>query len=416
MQRKLIALLLAAVLLLSLSAAADTLDALDGSEALTLQVDSAAFTQLNASEAGTDVLNAFLKPLSAEISLTADQARLAFSANGEEISALRVAGDSPAGAKALPMQALRDVFETALPQLYAACVSEEEPPEPTVKNTSVRNLPRSTQRTDITVTPEQLAAAQDSLAVFRAAAAALCAHLDCAEEITAWADALTAAGDLNLRRLEDAEGRAIAWQLTGRVSRAGEDVRKLTLYGGVSGMNTTVTLKLPARSGKNDLQLTIDLKEKKGKKENSWDGTISFKRTMNGDTVSIKDTIKLRNALGDSEALTGSVKREVVKDGIKAVWTLVPALTGDGRTLSGTATLTKKHAQTQVWQLQLRLSLSAAAPQQSEAADDPAVFRQELLRWLSGYFSALSPAEQRQLAHMLRTDSWMNGPAVPAIP
>ena len=100
MQRKLIALLLAAVLLLSLSAAADTLDALDGSEALTLQVDSAAFTQLNASEAGTDVLNAFLKPLSAEISLTADQARLAFSANGEEISALRVAGDSPAGAKA----------------------------------------------------------------------------------------------------------------------------------------------------------------------------------------------------------------------------------------------------------------------------------------------------------------------------
>ena len=59
MQRKLIALLLAAVLLLSLSAAADTLDALDSSEALTLQVDSAAFTPLNASGAGTDVLNAF---------------------------------------------------------------------------------------------------------------------------------------------------------------------------------------------------------------------------------------------------------------------------------------------------------------------------------------------------------------------
>ena len=409
--------LLCAILTLAVPclALSGTLDRLDAADELTMTISGLSFKQMNGSESGLAVLNAFLAPLSAEVSASSASARLAFRSGQKEISALRLQAAEWPDEHSLPHEALRRLFTEALPALYESCLPAEEAeiPEPEFKNARVRNLPASTQRTTLTVTPAQLAAADDVLGVFRACGSQLCAYLPGAAETTSWLDGLEAASDLTLKRLENADGDAVAWQLTGQVSSNGKDRRKLTLYGGVSGMNVYVSIKLPARSGKNRFELIIDLKDRNGKKESTLEGSITCKRVLDGISYTITDTVKLKNDLTGGEHLTGSIQRSLTEDSIKTVWTVKPDLTGDGNALSGSLTVTKKHAQTQVWQAIADIALKPGISTETETADDPVAFSTQLLSYLSACREALSPDQQRLFDHMLRTDAWMNGPVVP---
>ncbi|MBQ4436012.1 MAG: hypothetical protein II879_07960, partial [Clostridia bacterium] len=176
------------------------------------------------------------------------------------------------------------------------------------------------------------------------------------------------------------------------------------------GMNAYVSLKLPARSGKNNFELVIDLKAKTGKKKNTWAGTISFKRVMNGVSCTITDTVDLENEHTSGEQISGSVKRQLTEGGIKTVWTVKPVLASDGHGFQGTLKVTKKHAQTQVWELAVALSVREGAEAGTATAEGLSEFAAQLAEYLADYRSKLEPGDQRQLDHMLRTDAWMNGP------
>ncbi len=390
----------------------DTVDALDAADGLTLSLSNLTVRQLTGSENGRDVLNAFLSPLSAGAALKGNTARLAFLAGNAEIAALRMDSAGQADTFVMPQDTLARVFTEFLPALFEAGVPEEGLPEPELKTVNIRNLPKSTQRTTLTISPSQAKAAKAAHAALRDITAQLSAHLPHTAELCAWAEAVGAASDLTLKRLENEKGQAVAWQLTGRIASGGKDTRRLTLYGGMNGTNVYVSLKLPARSGKNNLEFVVDLKDKTGKKTNTWSGTVSYKRVMNGVSCTIKDTVDLENDHTSGESITGSVRREVTVDGIKSVWTLRPDLSGDGHGLQGTLTATKKHAQTQVWQAQMNVSLTEGAAVDEAAAETQQQFAAQLLGYLNGYRAQLSADEQRQLDHMLRTDQWMNGPSV----
>ena len=405
--------LLCALLLLTQSclALSGTLDALDAAESLTLTVGGLKVERLTGSDKGLQTLNAFAAPLSASVAVGGDTALLRLMAGDREISSLRM--DADAGTERLPHKALEAVFTEALPALFDACMPAEEPPEPEERSVSVRNLGRSTRRTTLTVTPEQFAAAGPALAGFRECVSRLSAHLPHAAEIMVWLDQMEAVSDLTLKRLENDGGDAVAWQLTGQIASGGKDVRKLTLYGGVNGKNVYVSLKLPARSGKNRLELTADLKDTAGKKKNTWSGTVTYKRNMNGVSLTLKDTVDLTDDHSDGEKITGSLKREHTADGIKTVWTVTPSLRGDGRSLEGRLTCRKKHAQTVVWQAELTVSAAVGADPGEAAAADETLFAAQVLNYLTGYRNSLPEADRRQLDHMLRTDSWMNGAVIP---
>lgn len=376
-------------------------------EQLTLTVGPLNFRTLNASsDEGLETLNAFLAPLAARVSVRQDGARLAFLADGQEIAAADAA--DLADTAALPTDALYRLFDEALPALYEAALPQEAPPEPTLRRAQVKNVGLSTQRTAVQVTSAQLEAFRPAL---EEAVAALSAHLPHAGNLRAWAAAMQPVGDLTLTRLEDEAGAPVAWQLTGRIASGGQDTRQLTFYGGVHGLDAYISLKLPARSGRNSLQWVVDLNDRTGGKENTLTGTITYKRAMNGDSYTVKDTVDLRAAPGALTALSGSVRRECTAGGVKSVWTAAPSLTGDGRTLAGTVSLTRKYAQTQVWQAVLNVSLSTEPLPVLPAPLSLPAFTQALTRYFADTRAALSPERRRLLDHTLRTDAWMYGPA-----
>ncbi len=414
--RSLLALLCAMLMLAEgCLAFSDTADALDAAGSLTLQVGGLNVLQLTGNEHGRETLNAFLNPLSAEISLREETARLKLSASGREVASLGLDAEAYPDVGTLPHEAFRRLFSETLPELFdemLGMVPEEEIPEPELKKVRIRNLPTSTRRTTLTVTPEQFRTSR-AVEGLKAQAAVISAHLPFHDELIAWMGKMTAAGSLTFRRLENDEGEPVAWSISGRVSDGGKDVRNLSLYGGVSGLNVYFTLKLPARSGKNNLELTVNLKDQAGKKTSTWSGTVTCKRSKDRVSYTVKDTLSLKNEHAAQEQISGSIKREVTEGGIKSVWTLTPALTGDGRRLEGTVKVTKKHAQTQAWQAELAVSMSEGAETEEAAAGDAAQFALQLTSYLTEYRNSLSKADQRQLDHMLRTDAWLNGPVVP---
>ena len=381
-------------------AADSALDALLRAEQLTLTLGPLRFDVLNASsDEGLETLNAFLAPLTAVASADAQGGCMAFAANGEVIAAVRA--DDVAGFPQL--DAVARLFDEILPSLYDSCFVPDEPPEPELKNASVKNLPRSTQRTTVTVTDAQLSLVRPAAAEVLAA---LTAHLPCSGAMVRWAQDMNAVNSLTLKRLENADGEAIAWQLTGRIASGGKDPRQLTLYGGVSGLNAYISLKLPARSGRNNLDCTVSIARRAGKKQNTIEGTVSFKRTLDRETLTIKDTVSLKSVPGGGqETWSGSVKRELTEDGVKTVWTLKPALTAQGNSVAGSVILTKKYAQTQVWQAAIGLSLTAQPAVLPEPSDE-AAFLQALTRYFQDTRARLSPDRQRLLDHMLRSDAW----------
>ncbi len=312
-------------------------------------------------------------------------------------------------------ETLGAIFSEDLPAVFQAALPEGEPPQPEKRSTSVRRLGRSTQRTEVTLDSEWFQSAPEVLTRLYGRIRLLTAHLPHSGEISAWLDGAAPVSALTLTRLEDAEGKPVAWQLNGRF-RSGTDTRRLSLTGGISGTAAYITCSLPAVSGKNLLKFTCEVYEKSTKKEDRFTVELTYQRKFGKENYRIRDNVQLKAGKTADSRLTGTVTRKVTLNDTGTTWTVKPSLAFTGKTLAGTVDITKVWAQTTVYSATARLAIGPVDAQAGGQALTEADVAGAAARWYLGKYRALSPADQRMFVHMLRSDHWMNGPVEIAPP
>ena len=242
--------------------------------------------------------------------------------------------------------------------------------------------------------------------------------------------ALTFQGECRFKRFLDKDGEDMGMQFTAQAEKDG-DLRKVTLFGGYTDhKGGYFSLNLPAVTGKNTLKITLAAQEtlKNNKGTLTLEGTYS--RRLNDSNVEATLDGTLKNTLSDdSEKWSGKVTVNQTENKVKTVWTLTPDLEFTAEGLKGTVTINEKQGSKNILKANVHVSLSPMqeiefaqagsaldlreVPQNRiyEAALDELNPLSELLVQLIG---DLSEEDQAHLLHDLRTDSWMNGPAMDA--
>ena len=118
----------------------DTADLLDKAEGVTVRLSEIKVQQLTGNDHGRETLNAFLAPLSAEIALNREAARLAVLASGQEVSTLSLEGQKLPDTGLLPHEAFRRLVTETLPDLFLELLPEEVF-EPELRKVKIKNLP-----------------------------------------------------------------------------------------------------------------------------------------------------------------------------------------------------------------------------------------------------------------------------------
>ena len=382
-----------------------------------LTLSNARLTTLNASsDEALRALQDLLSPLALTLEALPEGSAFRLSADGREITSLRLAENEEALSGALPWEGLRALFEDKLPALFSALLPEEGEPDVETRGVTLKNVGRTARKTVVTAEAEAFNAAL--LPLREEAAEALKAAtqwLPHADELGDYLSRLTAEGTILVKRLETAEDRVLGWQLSGRVSAGGEDVRRLTVTFGWGNGGVYLNLQATAVRGNDSFKATLEWAEKEGKKENTLSGSLTVKRTLNKQTYSLTDSLSLKNALPD-ERVSGSVKRTLTESGVKSVWSAAVTLTLDGEAWAGSLTAKKTYAQTTVWEGSAALSLAEADEMQATVRDTEAEAVNDLYAALLTYLAGLSEADRRVLTHTLYSDAWLNGPTVPVRP
>ena len=424
MRRRLLILLLT-LALFPLPAGASFSDAWDSLRSdpagVTVTFSSLKVTRLNASENALAVLNGFLSPWTLELQVPAGSGdgliRLWDSGSGQ--SAAVAAGREQDGLPYLAAaQALRGLWETALPELFVR-LSGEEPPETEEKSTSFSVLGRSPARQSLTVSKALFGVLpKEALDPLISGLKTLFRDYPVSPYVSAYLDRLTLDGELTVRRNLNDEGQDMAYQFAGRIASGGEDVRKLTMIIGKNGDIYYFSVKAPAARGSGNFQaaLTVPrLTETKAKASRKI--TLSIRRTEDRNTWKLNDTLQLTGRKTGNGEISARWERAVESDGVKQTDELTLDLSGGAdRALAGRLSFSRRHAAVEViaWQAEVR-----AGPG-GNVSPDGAVSEEEAAGLLAGLLtqkiSRLTPEDRRQLQHLLRTDSWMNGPAVSPLP
>ena len=236
-------------------------------------------------------------------------------------------------------------------------------------------------------------------------------------------------GECRIKRYLDRDGGDLGMQWTCRAGRGG-DVRKVTLYFAYTpGKGGYLSLKAPAARGGNDAHLTLDYRKTAERNAEGFAFSWNYAWKKDGAEKSGRGSVSLRIArAADREEWTGKASIRMTEGGRTAVWTLTPALTAEGNGLQGAVKLRLEEngRETLKGEIALRAETgaeiaSAVVPvardlRQSEDSAARAAVQAEWLS-LTGTAARLMkelPAETRNhLLHELRTDAWMNGPAVP---
>ncbi len=236
-----------------------------------------------------------------------------------------------------------------------------------------------------------------------------------------------------LKRFLDAGGADLGWQFTGAVSRAGEDARKVTLYGGFNaGKGLYLSLKLPALKGTNNLALNLSSSWKETAAGGSFRLEGSFRRTFDGQTTARTADLSLSSRGQDgAERLTGKALMTFERrgqDAEKRSLEIRPDLLWKDGRLTGTADLTAKESGKTVFSGELGITLErGSAPQpllpkrtvdlRSLDAAGLAMERQALETDLAEAFRELLltlPLQERlQLLHDIGREQRTDGDAVP---
>jgi len=241
---------------------------------------------------------------------------------------------------------------------------------------------------------------------------------------------LNFSGECRFKRFLDKEGADMGMQFTGSAALDG-DKRKVTLYGGYTeGMGGYFSLSLPAAKGNNNLKVTLEYKETTAKNgSRTFTASGSFQRTLSGETSSGQMEISLKNQLESGrEAWTGKITLTRTENRMKTTWTLTPQLAGDETGLTGTVAFTRQEGKKDKLKGEITLTLTGwaegNAPSVAAARDLRGMDEAAARAAVQGEMAALTGAAARlmralpedvrvHLTHELRTDAWMNGPAVP---
>ena len=422
MRRKLLifCLLLSLLPLPAQAVFSDTWEALQSDPSgLTVRADSLEVTELNAADGTLALLNGFLSPWTLEISGLSEGGliRLSDRDSGEAVLIRAEETQEP-----LPVlsaaQALRDLWETVLPGLFTA-LSGEEPPEIEEKSTSFRVLGVSPSRQSLTVSEALFSLLpEDTLSPLKTCLKTMFRDFEAGPSVSAYLDRLTLEGEMTMRRNLNGEGKDMAYQFGGRIGSDGGDIRKLTFIIGKNGDIFYFSVKAPAVRGSNSFQAALTVpKWTETKSKSSRKITLSIRNTVDKETRKLDDTLQLTSQKGKEETVSADYERETNDGTIKQVRTLSLRLrsTEEGA-LEGTLSCRQTHASTEVVRWQANVSVR---PGGLTAAEEPVSQAQAsvlLARMLAGKTARLSEKDRRQLNHLLRTDSWMNGAPVPPLP
>ena len=239
-------------------------------------------------------------------------------------------------------------------------------------------------------------------------------------------------GDCRVKRLLDKNSEDMGLQFTGQVESGASGKRKVTLSGGFTpGRGGTVSLSLPAVSGKNTLKFSM------GGRLTSKDGIntltleASWSRSRNGESSSAALDGTVRNAVknGD-ETWSGRITLSTAQGKNTETWTFTPEITSGEEALAGTVAVQRKTGSAVTLKATVQMCLSPsrdeAGPEPTEILDlrgmDESAARARVLaeslplsRVLVRLMAQLPDQERWLLAHDLRTDAWMNGPSA-AVP
>ncbi len=325
-----------------------------------------------------------------------------------------------------------------LPQTYAALapglyekLAEYAAPKTVKEPTSIKNAARSASYENYTLKADDLNAAwpallETILPQIKTALKDQPLWYARAEDLLR---GLEFSGECRFKRFLDKDGQDMGMQFTGNAAK-GEDKRKVTLFGGYTpDKGGYLSLTLPAVKGKNNLKVTMAEKLTQKNGTNTLEAEGSYTRTMEGKTMSATLNGTLKNVIKDeAEHWTGKITLTSTENKVKTTWVLSPDMSFTDEGLSGKVAVQKKEGSKVTAKGSLELlvtpyqTLTAVS---AASAKDLRGLAQERARTallselspLSGAVaqlaSALPEKDRTRLLHDLRTDEWMNGPAVP---
>ena len=457
-----IALLTAALLWLSgagaLAEFSPRFDRLAGQESVTLTVNGQLESLAKLSKRSLEIVNEWLTGLELNAQIGRNSAvRMAkdgeslLSAyvsrqNGYTLTVFQPSGGAyltePEGPDALTLITGRDsalpdagalpaLYSAAAPELYAA-LEQYVTPKTVKEPTSIKNASAAASYRNYLFPDGKLNEAWPD------ALAALLPHLKqaLAEQPGRYAEAekllsgLEFSGECRFKRFLDKEGNDMGLQFTGRASSEGDN-RKVTLFGGYTpDKGGYVSLTLAGVGNKNSLKASLGVKLTAKKSVNTLTAEGSLDRTLNGKTTAFTLNASLKNeAREENERITGKVTVTSTENKVKTAWTLTPDLTIGDQGLEGDVAAQRKTGGKETLKATVRVRMAAgegdAFPAALSAKDLRGLTEERAraavlteLAPLTGTMAALAaelPENERTLLlHELRTDEWMNGPAVPA--
>ena len=233
-------------------------------------------------------------------------------------------------------------------------------------------------------------------------------------------------GAVTVTRLYDADGRDMGIKVTGRCRPGDGSERKLTLtVGFLRGSVLYFSLNMPAVKGNlsDRWELTAARKATSSRVTYTLDGRVS--RTDGRGTVSLDLDGSVKETLGEKGEISGKVTLSGRIYGIRKGWTVRPEIAVGENGAAGNVRLTVSTAGETDTDLTVLLSLAPCGEigtaDHSGETDVTALGEEEretlltreampLLRVWLYRMEALTYEERESLAHILRNDSWMNGP------
>lgn len=252
-------------------------------------------------------------------------------------------------------------------------------------------------------------------------------------QVLAYLKTLTFESKGSLKRYLNADGADMGWQFTGQVSRAGEGIRKVTLYGGINDdTGLYVSLKLPAVSGADNLSLQASFTWKERNDATSIAGDISLRTVFGSDSITERVKVNLKRA-GEEPRLTGRIVWDSATGGTskrKSVLTVEPDLLLKENSLTGTLDVEAKVQGAPAFSGRITASLSPGLMPEGPIAQRTVDLTQISLEQMDSeratlagliilplwmYANQLPSAQRSSLLHDLSRDFRTQGDTVPVM-
>ena len=321
-----------------------------------------------------------------------------------------------------------------IPRFYEIVSGGVEETAEETGNVRVKNVGTSPLQTVYVLSADRANALWPGMtAFFAAGSSALLAYRTmAAENAVKDMENLVFTGEITVTRLYDADGRDMGLKVTGRCRPGDGSERKLTLtFGFLQGSKLYFSLNMPSVKGSlsDRWELSAVRKATSSRVTYTLEGRVS--RTDSRGTVSLDLDGSVKETLGEKGEISGKVTLSGRVYGIRKGWTVRPEIACGDNGAAGNIRLTVSTAGETDTDLTVLLSLAPCgdikAADHSGETDMTALGEEEretllarevmpLLRVWLYRMETLTYEERESLAHILRNDSWMNGPVTAGPP